>query len=76
MAPIDVKAKKITAGEYAVIINGSASSLRVVKCETPKYRERQEWLIVDGEDNYLTYDQTGLDSALGTIRRILSAANQ
>lgn len=67
--------KKITEGEYAVLVDGRPTTLRILRGEPPKFGMRQEWMIAKGEDDCLTYDQTGKASALRTIQSILDAAS-
>lgn len=66
--------KKISEGEYAVLVDGRPTSLRIVRGAAPKYRCRQEWMIAKGQDDWLTYDQPGKSAALATIQSILDAA--
>lgn len=67
-------AKKITEGNYAVLVDGQLTKLRIVRGVAPKYRQRQEWSIVRGDNDELTYDQPGKFAALKTIQAILDAA--
>lgn len=66
--------KKISGGEYAVVVDGRITALRIVRGEPPRYGCRQEWGIVNEHSDPLTGDQPGKFAALQTIQAILDAA--
>lgn len=74
---MDVKAKKLEAGLYRVVVDGRDTSLVIAKGTPPKYRNPQFWEIgrrVGDRTDWLCGDQHGLDGALATIKAIMSAS--
>lgn len=75
---MNVSTKKMEAGRYRVMVDGTPTKLVIEKGEAPKYRHEQEWCIgiemAPGNVSYLSFDQRGLAGAVNTIRAIIGQA--
>ena len=74
---MNVTTHKISAGLYAVLVDGRATSIVIAKAGPARYRQVQNWEIgvrVAGQTSWLTGDQSSLEAARDTVRQILHAA--
>lgn len=72
-----ITTKKLSAGKYAVLVDGRETRLVIERGDAPRYGHRQEWSIgVVRENGFmdpLADDQNGLHGAVNTIAQILAA---
>lgn len=72
-----ITARKIKAGQYAVVAGGRATNLVVISEGPKKYREPAEWTLMqqmpNGGFDYVAGNLRSLNQAVAAVEKILVA---